>query len=226
LTKGPLAQPVAVAWFEPDGSALFASLQCIDKHVWLIRGALAINTDTGLVETVQLTVESWDGHHELTVDVLRRLKLASIREQAHLDLLSQYGIARDEELLVVYDPESRVSVAQRGSRIDVSGRERHVVEHFTAKTDKRRGRPPKPDSFYQRVAEVAIQVARDGIKPHHLEVGRRLGTTPGKARDWIHEARKRDFLAHTKMGRRGAAPGRRLFEAIHDDLHPGAADEV
>jgi hypothetical protein len=78
----------------------------------------------------------------------------------------------------------------------------------------RRGRPGLGDDHYRRVAEEAIRLRREGSRSVRADLGRLYNRQGNTIRDWLKEARDREWLAKTGRGQRGGeAPGPRLLEA-------------
>jgi hypothetical protein len=80
-------------------------------------------------------------------------------------------------------------------------------------TRTRRGRKPKPDVFYARVAVLYERAYMGGKTYPTSEVARTLKLTPGAARSAVAGARRRGFLTPTERGRasgRASADARQL----------------
>ena len=87
--------------------------------------------------------------------------------------------------------------------------QRRALENSSTSAARRRGRPELSDELLIDVAETYVWEAgrgRGALKRMSEEFDRPEATI----RDWIAMARRRGYLAPTKPGRRGAAPGPNL----------------
>ncbi|MGW0162083.1 hypothetical protein ACWDUN_22500 [Mycobacterium sp. NPDC003323] len=136
----------------------------------------------------------------ITSDTLRRIPLGDILARVERDLPDDSW--RNEGIQQV-PGNTRLRVE------DLSGDQRRALENTTTVTARRKGRPELSDELLIEVAEAYIGEAARG----RGAIGR-LSTMFDRPeptiRDWISTARKREFLAPTTPGRRGAAPGPKL----------------
>lgn len=70
-------------------------------------------------------------------------------------------------------------------------------------TGARRGRKPRPDKFYARIAADYVQALSSGSKRPIQDVAKRRKLPGGQVRDMIRQARKRGLLTRERGGVRG-----------------------
>lgn len=107
----------------------------------------------------------------------------------------------------------------------LSAEQRRALENSSTSAARRRGRPELSDELLIDVAETYVWEAgrgRGALK-RMSEVFDRPEAT---IRDWIALARRRGYLAPTKPGRRGAAPGPNLPSTRTNDETAGDAAQV
>jgi hypothetical protein len=136
----------------------------------------------------------------ITSDVLRRIPLGDILTR------TQRRLADDSwrtEGIRSY-PGSDLTAAD-----ELTEEQRRALENSSTIGARRRGRPELSDELLIEVAEAYVWEAgrgRGALK-RMSEIFDRPEAT---VRDWITLARRRGYLAPTKAGRRGAAPGPKL----------------
>lgn len=149
----------------------------------------------------------------ITSDVLRRIPLGDILTR------TQRRLADDSwrtEGIRSY-PGSDLTAAD-----ELTEEQRRALENSSTIGARRRGRPELSDELLVEVAEAYIWEAgrgRGALK-RMAEIFDRPEAT---IRDWIALARRRGYLAPTKPGRRGAAPGHNLPTTTADN-EPGQGE--
>jgi hypothetical protein len=133
----------------------------------------------------------------ITSDVLRRIPIGDILARVDRDLPDQSW------------REKGIPQLPGGPRLkpeDLTEDQQRALENTTTITPRRRGRPELSDELLIEIASSYIDEAARG-----RGAIRRLAETFDRpeptVRDWITTARRREFLAPTSPGRRGAAPG-------------------
>lgn len=82
----------------------------------------------------------------------------------------------------------------------------------------KRGRAGYPETHYQRIALLYLDLLNKGMTKGILrEIARREKRQPETIRDWIHRARQLGFLSPGTPGAAGAEPGPRLFETTKEE---------
>ncbi|MFV8165308.1 hypothetical protein ACNQVK_24985 [Mycobacterium sp. 134] len=152
-----------------------------------------------------------DGHDPptlITSDILRRIPLGDIVARTQRWLADASW--RTEGIRTLPGPDLRPD--------DLTDQQRRALENSSNSMLRRRGRPELSDELLVDVAEAYIQEAGRGRGAINrmADIFNRPEAT---IRDWISIARRRGYLAPTKPGRRGAAPGPRLSK-------PSKSDEV
>jgi hypothetical protein len=196
-------QPSAFVWLSRAGaSAFFVAVQVIQEEPWLIRGTLARDAVTGLVNVGQLTVEPLGHGSEVTGTVLRKVKVAKIRDSAlrHLRFIG-------------FDPVVHFSADSRPLRVYPDVDKPRYAALIAEPSRKRRGRPGLPESRYREVALAYLELYNSGLRRGiHGELMRRYSAPYQTVRDWVARARKLGYLTPGQPGRAGAEPGPRLSD--------------
>jgi hypothetical protein len=132
-------------------------------------------------------------------DVLRRIPLGDIVTRAQRWLADDSW--RTDGIRTLPGPDLQPD--------DLTPLQRRALENSTTIAPRRRGRPELSDELLIEVAETYIREAGRGRGAINrmAEIFDRPEAT---IRDWISIARQRSYLAPTKAGRRGAAPGPQL----------------
>jgi hypothetical protein len=154
------------------------------EEPWLVRGVLS-EVDGALALT-RVTVEhAVDPTIEVTGHVMRRLPLATIRDQAMM--WRQSRKIGGPVIASVFGPK---------------------------KVALKRGRQGYPDEHYERIAwraiELAIELAREGRRDVIKVLSKEEKSEYYTVRDWITKARERGLLAPVKQGRTDFRPGPNL----------------
>jgi len=140
----------------------------------------------------------------ITSDVLRRIPIGEILSRTQRRLADESW--RTEGVRVFGAPD------KTGFSLTVeemTEEQRQALENSSAIEARRRGRPELSDELLIDVADAYIWEAGQG--PGSLRRMSELFDRPeATVRDWISQARRRGYLAPTKAGRRGAAPGPKL----------------
>lgn len=140
----------------------------------------------------------------ITSDVLRRIPIGEILARTQRRLADESW--RTDGIDVIPAPGGRFS---KLSADELTEEQRRALENSSAIAARRRGRPELSDELLIEVAEAYIHEAGRGrgALNRMSEIFDRPEAT---VRDWIAQARRRGYLAPTKPGRRGAAPGPNL----------------
>ena len=146
----------------------------------------------------------------ITSDVLRRIPIGEILTRTQRRLADDSW--RTEGVRLLAPPgETGANLAAD----ELTEEQRRALENSVAIGARRRGRPELSDELLIDVAEAYIWEAgrgRGALK-RMSEIFDRPEAT---IRDWIALARRRGYLAPTKAGRRGAAPGPNLPSTATD----------
>lgn len=140
----------------------------------------------------------------ITSDVLRRIPIGEILSRTQRRLADDSW--RTEGIRVFGGPnETEASLTVE----EMTEEQRRALDNSVGITARRRGRPELADELLIDVAEAYIwETGRgSGALRRMSELFDRPEAT---VRDWIAQARRRGYLAPTKAGRRGAAPGPNL----------------
>jgi len=108
---------------------------------------------------------------------------------------------------------------------ELTDEQRRALENFSASAARRRGRPELGDELLIDVAETYVWEARRG-RGAVKRVSEVFDRPEATIRDWIAMARRRGYLAPTKPGRRGAAPGPNLPSIRPDGENATATGHV
>lgn len=140
----------------------------------------------------------------ITSDVLRRIPIGEILARTQRRLADESW--RTEGIDLIPAPGGQFG---KLSAEELSEEQRRALENSSAIAARRRGRPELSDELLIEVAEAYIHQAGRGrgALSRMAEIFDRPEAT---VRDWIAQARRRGYLAPTKPGRRGAAPGPNL----------------
>jgi hypothetical protein len=136
----------------------------------------------------------------ITTDVLRRIPLGDILAR------TQRRLSDDS-----WRTEGVVSYpnADRTTADELTENQRRALENSATIGARRRGRPELSDELLIDVAENYIWEAGRGRGALN-RMAETFDRPEATIRDWIALARRRGYLAPTKPGRRGAAPGPNL----------------
>ena len=140
----------------------------------------------------------------ITSDVLRRIPIGEILSRTQRRLADESW--RTEGVRVFGAPD------KTGSSLTVeemTEEQRRALENSSAIEARRRGRPELSDELLIDVAEAYIWEAGRGSGSLR-RMSELFDRPEATVRDWIAQARRRGYLAPTKAGRRGAAPGPKL----------------
>ena len=140
----------------------------------------------------------------ITSDVLRRIPIGEILARTQRRLTAESWRTEGIELM-----PAPGGVVGKLDADDLTPEQRRALENSSAVGARRRGRPELSDELLVEVAEAYItEAARGrGALNRMAEIFDRPEAT---VRDWIAQARRRGYLAATRPGRRGAAPGPNL----------------
>jgi len=144
----------------------------------------------------------------ITSDILRRIPLGDIVARTQRCLADDSW--RTEGIRTFPGPNLRPD--------DLTDQQRRALENSSNSVSRRRGRPELSDELLIDVAETYIWEAGRG-RGAISRLADTFDRPEATIRDWISSARRRGYLAPTKPGRRGAAPGPRLPK-------PSKADEA
>jgi hypothetical protein len=190
------------AWPIANGLISFAGLQFINRTPWLVRGVIARNPASGLLDVRRLSVEPWRHESEVTGRVLRAVRPAEVRAAALAQLRFEgtepfvyFGGARKRPVRVFPPSEQKA----RGDLI------------AAASHPRKRGRPPRPEAHYRDVALEYLEIYEGGSRTVLKELAERRGIPRQTVRDWVARARQIGYLAPGKQGRAGGTPGARLI---------------
>lgn len=140
----------------------------------------------------------------ITSDVLRRIPIGEILTRTQRRLADESW--RTEGVQLIPPPgEARRSMAAD----ELTEEQRRALENSSMIGARRRGRPELSDELLIDVAETYIWEAGRGRGALN-RMAETFDRPEATIRDWIAQARRRGYLAPTKPGRRGAAPGRNL----------------
>jgi len=145
----------------------------------------------------------------ITSDVLRRIPIGEILARTQRRLADDSW--RTDGIDVIPAPGGKF---KKLSADNLTEEQRQALENISAVVARRRGRPELTDELLIEVAEAYItEAARGrGALNRMAEIFDRPEAT---VRDWIAQARRRGYLAATRPGRRGAAPGPNLPTTVH-----------
>jgi hypothetical protein len=135
----------------------------------------------------------------ITSDVLRRIPLGDIVARTQRWLADDSW--RTEGIRAYPGPDLRPD--------DLTDHQRRALENSSKSGPRRRGRPELSDELLIDVAETYIREASRG-RGAISRMAQSFDRPEATVRDWISIARRRGYLAPTKPGRRGAAPGPQL----------------
>lgn len=142
----------------------------------------------------------------ITSDLLRRIPVGRIIALAQRQLAQDDW--RTDGVMVLMGPD-------RGSDQLTVAETTALESGVTAARQTRRGRPPLPDDLLEQVAHAYLQESAAG--PGLLRrLSGRFERPEATIRDWIAAARTAGYLTPARHGRRGAGPGPRLTEEMHD----------
>jgi hypothetical protein len=138
----------------------------------------------------------------ITATVLRSLPIGKILAQVRLFILAKPEIIEGFQAANVPIEANEQEISEQ------------VAEIATATTPKR-GRPSLGDDHYQRIARAYLALQAQGVTRGILnELAEQEGRPRETIRDWVHQARKRQFLSKGTPGRAGAEPGPLLTRQI------------
>lgn len=135
----------------------------------------------------------------ITSDVLRRIPIGDIISRAGRQLADESWRTHGVRVFMGSDLKPE----------DLSDEQRRALENSTSTRARRRGRPELSDELLIEVAEAYIDEAGRG-RGAHGRLSAIFDRPEATIRDWVSIARRRGFLAPTKPGRPGAAPGPNL----------------
>jgi hypothetical protein len=140
----------------------------------------------------------------ITSDVLRRIPIGDILTRTQTRLTAESWRTEGVHLLAQPGETGRNLAAE-----DLTEEQRRALENSTAIGARRRGRPELSDELLIEVAQAYIWEAGRG-RGALRRMSETFDRPEATIRDWIALARRRGYLAPTKPGRRGAAPGPNL----------------
>jgi hypothetical protein len=143
--------------------------------------------------------DSHDPPTLITSDILRRIPLGDIVTRTQRWLADDSW--RTEGIRSFPGPDLRPD--------DLTDQQRRALENSSNSAPRRRGRPELSDELLIDVAETYIREAGRG-RGAISRMAETFDRPEATIRDWISIARHRGYLAPTKPGRRGAAPGPQL----------------
>lgn len=150
------------------------------EEPWLVHGVL--RELDGALALTRVTVEhAVEPTIEVTGHVMRRLPLATIRDQAMV--WRQSRKIGGPVIASVFGPK---------------------------KVALKRGRHGYPDEHYERIAWRAIELAGEGRRDVIRALAKEEKRPYHTVRDWITKARERELLAPVKQGRTDFRPGPNL----------------
>jgi hypothetical protein len=197
---------------DPDVFAYVEALEHTLDAYWVVRGLLAATPEGPILR--QLTVEPWppEAPIEVTGTVLRSLKPARIRDEALASLrLTVVGLSILEGTNWALPAKQAVALRAAAAKVDVPA------------AIRKRGRQPLPDEHWRAIALECLRLQEErGGNPRgvlgelaRIESRRRKREIPRETiRDWVKTARKGEWLARTRQGRAGFAPGPRLVQEL------------
>lgn len=150
----------------------------------------------------------------ITSDILRRIPLGDIVARAQRWLADDSW--RTEGIRSYPGPDLKP--------YDLTDQQRRALETSTNSVPRRRGRPELSNELLVDVAEAYIQEAGRG-RGAISRMANAFDRPEATIRDWISIARRRGYLAPTRPGRRGAAPGPQLPKPIKRDDAEGNEHE-
>ena len=140
---------------------------------------------------------------------VRRIKVGDLLDRALREIEEAPARLRAARELV---PEMTESFGELGLDEGQEALALRAAEEAEARRP-RRGRPRKGDVFFEEIAEEYLAILTEsGSRGALQRLAQRKGYSREAARDWVAEARKREYLTPATPGRAGAAPGRRLEE--------------
>lgn len=139
-----------------------------------------------------------------------------------LDVLATEGSDRGVTSVTLRSlPLPRLLDAARAHAAESStaGEDPAAVKRLRGRLDRLRKKEPAPrgprgysDAHYQRIALAYYELYRAGVRRGILQqIAEQEGVSREAVRDWVHEARTRQFLQPATPGRPSAEPGPRLF---------------
>ena len=184
------------------GSKNFSRSSSRDAPVTTSQASSVIRLiSSNFVNISQLVVEPWGHDADVTGAVLRRIRVADIRDSA-LYYLRFIGP----------DPVVVCSEGARPRRVYPDADQPRYAALIRDPSQQRRGRPGLPESHYRAVAVAYLELYESGVTHGILaELGRRFAAPHQTVRDWVARARSLGYLTPGKPGRSGATPGPRLY---------------
>ncbi|MCV7007437.1 hypothetical protein [Mycobacterium gordonae] len=140
----------------------------------------------------------------ITSDVLRRIPIGEILARTQRRLADESWRTEGVQLIPPPGEAGRNMAAD-----ELTEEQRRALEKSSAIGARRRGRPELSDELLIEVAEAYIWEAGRG-RGSLNRMAEIFDRPEATIRDWIALARRRGYLAPTKSGRRGAAPGPNL----------------
>ena len=154
----------------------------------------------------------------VTSTVLRAIPTGRLLAQARLALIASDEVGHSIASLAEHSDGATSAVAAQLAEIfrvgDDEQRARAAEAAERARgAELRRGRKGYPDDHYRRIALAYLDLQSQGVTRGILDrIAEQEGRKRDTIRDWIHQAREREFLTKGTPGRAGAQPGPRLYE--------------
>lgn len=140
----------------------------------------------------------------ITSDVLRRIPIGDILSRTQRRLADDSWRTEGIHLSGLPGGTGRTLTVD-----ELTEQQRRALENSAAIGARRRGRPELSDELLIDVAEAYIWEAGRGTGALR-RMSELFDRPEATVRDWIAQARRRGYLAPTKPGRRGVAPGPNL----------------
>lgn len=187
-------------------------------HGWKVEGVLSVIRDQLVVHEIRVqptTAEGTPPGAGLTTTVLRSLPLG--------------GLVAALRAVVEEAPEQVAELERSsGETFEELKKQTQRAARAVRGTGLKRGRKGYPDDHYRWVALEYLALQAEGWSRGILvELAKRATKHLGRdfvaretVRDWVAEARKRQFLTKATQGRAGAGPGPNLYNLTKKGTKP------